>query len=103
LDGLVHTVLILEADESLRILGVFRAFGDFTGKYGACRAKLRRKILGLSLVGQVLDHHIELVHDFGLLDLPHQAELLAVEALVILVGQGPFSFFDVGEVEVAEA
>lgn len=47
-----------------------------------------------------MDLYLVLAHYFGILDLPHESLLLAVEFLVILVDECAFGLLQVGEIEL---
>jgi len=102
LDGLPHALLVVEADEALDVVGTPDVFGDLAGEDVACGAEVRGQVFGLGLTGQVLDEHIELVDDLGVLDLPHEPELLLVQRLLVFVEERTFGFFHIVKVDLPE-
>lgn len=103
LDGLVHTLLVVETHESLDFLGVPDPLGNLAGEDVPSWTKVSGQVLGLRVARQALDHDIELVDDLGVLDLPHESELFVVEFVVVLVLQCLLGFILVPEVDVAKA
>jgi len=103
LDGSVHALLVLEAHEALGPVGSPHGLRDLAGEDVAGGAEVCGEVLALRGLGEVLDEHVELVHHLGVLDLPHQPELLSVQGLLVLVEQCTFSLDHIVEVDVAEA
>lgn len=102
LDGLVHTLLVVETHESLDFLGVPDPLGNLAGEDVPSWTKVSGQVLGLRVARQALDHDIELVDDLGVLDLPHESEFLAVDLLVVFVEQRSFGLFHIAKVHLTE-
>lgn len=81
------------------MFGVDRYFG---GKDRPSLVEVGSQLLGRDVLGQVLDDDVELGDEFGVLDLPHQPELLAVQLLVVFVLQCLLRFFLVPKVDLAK-
>lgn len=102
LDGLQHLALLLEAHEPESLTVLLGVHGDLGAEHAAGVGESLCQLLGGDVFGQVLDDDVELGDQLGVLDLPHQAEFLAVELLVVFVVEGLLCLLLVDEVHLAE-
>jgi len=102
-DRVGHALLLLEAHEAEALRVVLGVERDLGGEDLPRLCEVLLQLLGGHVLGQVLDDDVELGDQLGVLDLPHQAELLAVQLLLVLVVEGLEGLLLVGEVDLAEA
>lgn len=103
LNGLVEGLLFVEADEPEAFTVVLAVLGYLAAEHVADFAEERVEAFTRNVLGQVLDDHVELADEFGVLDLPHQSKFTPVEVALVLALQSLVGFVHVVEVHLTKA